>query len=124
MIKNVNCHYRFYYCFYFFNYSHEIDNPIKKISPDSSNNNELDGVSKKKKKRSGKMNGNKIEAPMSESLMGGMAQNDCPLLNAMERRCRGIDILSGDLHQNLLETCGVHQLCYLCVSSIKLLSLT
>lgn len=57
---------------------------------------------------------------MSESLMGGMPQNDCPLLDAMERRCRGIDILSGDLHQNLLETCGVHQLCYLCVSSIKL----
>lgn len=106
-----------------FNYSHEIDNPTKKIAPDSPNN-ELDEVNKKKKKRAGKMSGNKIiEAPMSESLMGGMPQNDCPLLEAMERRCRGIDILSGDLHQNLLETCGVHQLCYLCVSSI-MLSLT
>ncbi|CAO1353473.1 unnamed protein product [Diamesa serratosioi] len=100
----------------FKNHDHEIDNPTKKISPDSSNNNELDEVSKKKKKRAGKI-GNMIEAPMSESLMGGMAQNDCPLLDAMERRCRGIDILSGDLHQNLLETCGVHQLCYLCGES-------
>lgn len=41
---------------------------------------------------------------------------ECPLLNAMERRCRGVDILSGDIHQELLPVCAAHQLCYLCVS--------
>lgn len=41
----------------------------------------------------------------------------CPLLDAMEKRCRGIDILSGDIHQELLPICGIHQMCYLCVRS-------
>lgn len=41
--------------------------------------------------------------------------SECPLLDAMETRCRGIDLLSGDMHQELLPICGVHQLCYLCV---------
>lgn len=56
-------------------------------------------------------------APMSEGYMGGKVfQNECPLLNAIEKRCRGIDLLTGDTHHNLLEACGAHQLCYLCVS--------
>lgn len=48
--------------------------------------------------------------------MGGGSQNGCPLLDSIEKRCRGIDILTGDIQQNLLQTCGIHQLCYLCVS--------
>lgn len=35
----------------------------------------------------------------------------------MAERCRGVDLLSGDLNQELLPLCGVHQLCYLCVSN-------
>lgn len=42
--------------------------------------------------------------------------NECPLLDALERRCRGVDVLSGDIYQELLPACGAHQLCYLCVS--------
>lgn len=45
--------------------------------------------------------------------------SECPLLDAMETRCRGVDLLSGDIHQELLPVCGVHQLCYLCVSLIE-----
>lgn len=39
-----------------------------------------------------------------------------PLDQAMAERCRGVDLLSGDLNQELLPLCGVHQICYLCVS--------
>jgi len=105
--------------------SHEIDAPIKDVALESPHNNKLGDSSddKKKKKRSQKKSelSNVIndETPMmSEGYMGGRTppSNECPLLDKMERRCRGIDILSGDSHQNLLEACGVHQLCYLCVS--------
>lgn len=57
--------------------------------------------------------------PMSEGYMGGrdnVGPNQCPLLDAMEKRCRGIDLLSGDINQVLLPVCGIHQMCYLCVS--------
>lgn len=59
--------------------------------------------------------------PMNEGYMGGPHENSvgssqCPLLDAMEKRCRGIDLLSGDIHQDLLPVCGIHQICYLCVS--------
>lgn len=63
------------------------------------------------------MNYNGIEYDIPA--MEGFKQDklsECPLLGAMETRCRGIDLLSGDLHQELLSVCGVHQLCYLCVS--------
>lgn len=53
---------------------------------------------------------------MSEGYMGGKSSNECPLLDSIEKKCRGIDIMSGDSRQNLLEACGAHQLCYLCVS--------
>ena len=53
---------------------------------------------------------------MNEVLMEGSETDECPVLDAIERRCRGIDLLSGDLHQNLFKICGIHQLCYLCVS--------
>jgi hypothetical protein len=101
--------------------SHVIDPSIKKVNGEENNNLDNDEEDKKKKKRSQKKNeiSNIIndEAPMSEGYMGGRVfQNDCPLLNAIEKRCRGIVILTGDPHQNLLEACGAHQLCYLCVS--------
>jgi hypothetical protein len=80
---------------------------------------EDDKRKKKKKKRSQKKSSNLIndETPMSEGYMGGgnFFQAECPILDSIEKRCRGIDILSG-AHQNLLEACGEHQLCYLCVS--------
>lgn len=53
--------------------------------------------------------------------MGGKdmdGPNDCPLLDSIEKRCRNVDLLSGDIHQELLPICAVHQLCYLCVSFI------
>lgn len=61
--------------------------------------------------------------PMSEGYMGGPAgyvdnSNQCPILGAIEKRCRSVDLLSGDIHQELLPICGVHQLCYICVSKI------
>lgn len=42
--------------------------------------------------------------------------NQCPLILSMEKRCRGVDLLSGDMEQELLPVCGIHQICYLCVS--------
>jgi hypothetical protein len=58
---------------------------------------------------------------MSEELMGSNAYDNgspnCPILDSIERKCRGIDIMSGDFGQNLLDTCGAHQLCYLCGES-------
>lgn len=46
-----------------------------------------------------------------------LAPNQCPLILSMEKRCRGVDLLSGDMQQELLPVCGIHQICYLCVSS-------
>lgn len=45
-----------------------------------------------------------------------LTPNQCPLVLAMEKRCRGVDLLSGDMQQELLPVCGIHQICYLCVS--------
>lgn len=60
---------------------------------------------------------------MSEVYMGGKSSNECPLLDGIEKKCRGIDIMSGDSRQNLLEACGAHQLCYLCVSFSRIINL-
>ena len=103
---------------------------MKKVDNEERNNGhkDVDDKKKKKKKRSQKKNvlSNGIdddeeemarEAPMSEGYMGGRVfEENCPLLDAIERRCREIDLLSGDSNHNLLEACGAHQLCYLCVS--------
>lgn len=78
--------------------------------------------SKKKKRSEKKIVDEKLDVPpMSEGDMGRHNDNEeeCPLLDTIERRCRGIDILSGDLHQDLLQFCGIHQLCYMCVSNIE-----
>lgn len=100
-------------------FSHDIDSPAKKASADSKKNDLNEESDKKKKKRSQKKSElrNLIieQAPMSEGYMGGR-MNECPILDSIEKKCRGIDIMSGDSHQDLLEACGAHQLCYLCVS--------
>lgn len=97
---------------------------MKKINEDSKNNLSADeeDKEKKKKKRSQKKSelnniiNDETEPLMSEGSMGGRVfQNYCPILDAIEKRCRGVDIYSGDSHHNLLEACGAHQLCYLCV---------
>ncbi|XP_073844953.1 uncharacterized protein isoform X2 [Musca autumnalis] len=46
-----------------------------------------------------------------------LGTNQCPILESMAQRCRGVDLLSGDVNQELLPLCGVHQLCYLCGTS-------
>lgn len=74
---------------------------------------------KRKKKRNELTNFISENEPMSEEMMGGGGAYDassCPILDSIERKCRGIDMMNGDFHQNLLDTCGAHQLCYLCVS--------
>ncbi|KAL7049856.1 hypothetical protein ACKWTF_003881 [Chironomus riparius] len=107
----------------FDNNEHEIESPMKKTNDEDKNNidDDNDDKKKKKKKRSQKRN-NEISAEplMSEGYMGGMGmmyQRECPMLDSIERRCREVGILSGDSHQNLLEACGEHQLCYLCGDS-------
>lgn len=117
--------------------SHDVETPPKQIHADAPDNlleADDDDKKKKAKKRASKKSidfadpleddepqGGHYFSAMSESVMGGQrtphdGPADCPLLEAMERRCRGIDILSGDMHQELLQACGIHQLCYLCVS--------
>ncbi|XP_065369585.1 DNA ligase 1 isoform X2 [Calliphora vicina] len=46
-----------------------------------------------------------------------LGTNQCPIIESMAERCRGVDLLSGDVNQELLPLCGVHQLCYLCGTS-------
>ncbi|CRL03375.1 CLUMA_CG016184, isoform A [Clunio marinus] len=105
----------------FDNNDHDIESS-KKTSPDQIRNDlkEDEEEKKKKKKRSQKKSEftNLIndDMPMSESYMGGRMA-ECPLLDRIEKKCRGIDIMSGDSNQNLLEACGAHQLCYLCSDS-------
>lgn len=108
-------------------YSHDIDSPAKKASSEPHKNdlNEEEENKKKKKKRANRSGDlanliNDEGPPMSEGYMGGRMSNECPLLDGIEKKCRRIFIMSGDSGMNLLEACGVHQLCYLCVSIIFL----
>lgn len=55
--------------------------------------------------------------------------DDCPILNAIDKRCHSVDLISGSGTSNvyaeaLLPACGVHQFCYLCVSTPWPLSLS
>lgn len=52
----------------------------------------------------------------SNGRTNSLTPNQCPLILSMEKRCRGVDLLSGDMQQELLPVCGIHQICYLCVS--------
>lgn len=45
-----------------------------------------------------------------------IGSNQCPIIESMAERCRSVDLISGDLNQELMPLCGVHQICYLCVS--------
>jgi hypothetical protein len=101
----------------FENQDHEIDEMVKKIPQDLPENDLKDDDDKKKKRKEKKRN--EIVEPLSESLMGGPKASDdkCAVLDAVERRCRGIDILTGDMNQYFLQSCGYHQLCYLCGTS-------
>jgi len=47
-----------------------------------------------------------------------VGSNQCPIIESMAERCRGVDLISGDINQELLPLCGVHQICYLCVSAL------
>lgn len=53
---------------------------------------------------------------LSSGRTNTLTPNQCPLILSMEKRCRGVDLLSGDMQQELLPVCGIHQICYLCVS--------
>lgn len=81
----------------------------------------MNGDEDKKKKKKKKRNG--IEGLLEEGGAELEALSDqCMILDNLEKRCKGVDALSGDLHQDLLPACGVHQLCYLCVSKLKILA--
>lgn len=52
--------------------------------------------------------------------------NECPILDAIDKRCQNVDLISGggsigsQFADALLPACGVHQFCYLCVSNNEL----
>lgn len=48
-----------------------------------------------------------------------IGSNQCPLIETVAERCSSVEFLSGDINQELLPLCGVHQICYLCVSVSK-----
>lgn len=102
--------------------SHEVDQQHSKVTHeiDSNDHNAPKDDKKRKKKRNELSNFINEHEPMSEEMMGGGGIYDsssCPLLDSIERKCRGVDMMNGDFHQNLLDTCGAHQLCYLCGDS-------
>ncbi|XP_041448762.1 histone acetyltransferase KAT6A isoform X2 [Drosophila obscura] len=88
-----------------------------------------------KRKRSGYLRYPEQPNTMEEALSAGSApyetlndaylgnknyiigSNQCPVIESMAERCRGIDLISGDINQELLPLCGVHQICYLCGAS-------
>ncbi|XP_068147040.1 myb-like protein X isoform X4 [Drosophila tropicalis] len=59
--------------------------------------------------------------PLNDAYLGNknyiIGSNQCPIIESMAERCRGVDLISGDLNQELLPLCGVHQICYLCGAS-------
>ncbi|XP_052862258.1 uncharacterized protein LOC128268975 [Anopheles cruzii] len=93
------------------------------------NNLEEAEEDRKKKKRTQKryqevVRGSEL-TDMDDDFNRGLVveSTECPLLDAFERRCRGVDVLSGDIYQELLPACGAHQLCYLCGVSPKVCDL-
>lgn len=60
--------------------------------------------------------------PLNEAYLGNKnyvpeSPNQCTLIDSIAQRCRGVDLLSGDINQELLPICGIHQICYLCGAS-------
>ncbi|KAH8372249.1 hypothetical protein KR093_010772, partial [Drosophila rubida] len=104
---------------------------VKKEQPDE----QAEDLQESKKKRSGYMrypdppnameeamslNGAPYEA-LNDAYLGNknyiIGSNQCPVIESMAERCRSVDLISGDLNQELLPLCGVHQICYLCGTS-------
>uniref|UniRef100_A0A1B0D370 Uncharacterized protein n=1 Tax=Phlebotomus papatasi TaxID=29031 RepID=A0A1B0D370_PHLPP len=125
----------------FDNKDHKIESATEKVTPEDPDNDlEKEDADKRKKKRTNihhferypvREVGNDLGEfeeelgaghfdPVSETLglTGGRSFAQCPLLDAIERRCRGVDLLSGDLQQELLPVCEIHQLCYICGTSV------
>lgn len=50
--------------------------------------------------------------------------NECPILDAIDKRCESVDLLGGGGRRNIFErdsllpACSMHQFCYLCVSKL------
>lgn len=102
----------------------------EKVAHEEVENNlgDVEGDSKKKKrtqKRYQEVFRGPEEPEMEDDYSRGLVveSTECPLLDAFERRCRGVDVLSGDIYQELLPACGAHQLCYLCGVSPKVCDL-
>lgn len=90
------------------------DAPKKVVHEVPKNTMEDDEDKKKKKKRNGI--DDLLEENAAAEFEAASLNDQCMILDNLEKRCKGVDALSGDLHQDLLPACGVHQLCYLCVS--------
>ncbi|XP_062128446.1 uncharacterized protein LOC133840565 isoform X2 [Drosophila sulfurigaster albostrigata] len=110
--------------------------PSKRYSVKKEQADELaEDLQQSKKKRSGYMrypdppnameeamslNGAPYEA-LNDAYLGNknyiIGSNQCPVIESMAERCRSVDLISGDLNQELLPLCGVHQICYLCGTS-------
>uniref|UniRef100_A0A6B2E8S2 Putative calponin similarity domain-containing protein n=1 Tax=Phlebotomus kandelakii TaxID=1109342 RepID=A0A6B2E8S2_9DIPT len=125
----------------FENKDHKIESATEKVTPEEPDNGlEKEDVDKRKKKRTNihhleRYPVREVENDLGEfeeelgaghfdpvgdsfNLGGGRSFTQCPLLDAIERRCRGVDLLSGDLQQELLAVCEIHQLCYICGTSV------
>ncbi|XP_036332184.1 histone acetyltransferase KAT6B isoform X2 [Rhagoletis pomonella] len=110
------------------------DANTKNAEPNEKNDRNLEQVKKHKKKRNGYMRYPELPnefagmqedivdagryEPLNDAYLGNknyiIGSNRCPLIESMTERCRGIDVLSGDINQELLPICGIHQICYLC----------
>ncbi|XP_053962238.1 uncharacterized protein LOC128865875 isoform X1 [Anastrepha ludens] len=103
---------------------------------ESNGKEEFEQVKKHKKKRNGYLRypelpnefrnvDEDIETGRYESLNDAYLGNknyiigshQCPLIESIIERCRGVDLLSGDINQEFLPICGEHQICYLCSTS-------
>ncbi|XP_058126213.1 trichohyalin [Anopheles ziemanni] len=108
---------------------HSMEGTDKVAHEEVENNLDELEADKKKKKRTQKRYQEVFrgleEPEMDDDYNRGLVveSTDCPLLDAFERRCRGVDVLSGDIYQELLPACGAHQLCYLCGVSPKVCDL-
>ncbi|XP_058054755.1 uncharacterized protein LOC131206276 [Anopheles bellator] len=108
---------------------HSMEGGDKVAHEEVENNLEDAEEDRKKKKRTQKryqevVRGSEL-TDMDDDFNRGLVveSTECPLLDAFERRCRGVDVLSGDIYQELLPACGAHQLCYLCGVSPKVCDL-
>ncbi|XP_063698646.1 zinc finger CCCH domain-containing protein 13 isoform X2 [Culicoides brevitarsis] len=95
--------------------AHKPEDAPKKVTHEEPDNEMSPDDEDKKKKKKKKRNG--IDDLLEEGEFEQNLSDQCMILDNLEKRCKGVDALSGDLHQDLLPACGVHQLCYLCGST-------